>query len=105
VPRSRPTYTEEFKRDVLAYQVSTGSSLQATGAHFGLSANTVCQWRRRAESPLGGSPLVDAKETVEQELTRLRRENHELQMRCDILKKTVAIFSGPSGSGSPRSKP
>jgi len=41
-----------------------------------------------------------ATESPEAELRRLRRENRELQMRCEILKKTVGIFSAPSGSDS-----
>ncbi|MDF9828583.1 hypothetical protein M2447_002709 [Ereboglobus sp. PH5-10] len=42
-------------------------------------------------------PVV-ATESAEQELRRLRRENRALQMRCEILKKTVAIFSDPSAN-------
>ena len=102
MPQTKPAYTEEFKRDVLAYQASTGSSLKATAAHFGVTTNSLREWRRRAGSQLGGSQPVRASETPEQELTRLRRENRELQMRCEILKKTVGIFSSASGSDSLR---
>jgi transposase len=101
VPRTKVTYSEEFKREVLAYQASTGSSFKATAAHFGITANSLREWRRRAASPLGGLPAVAATETPDQELTRLRRENRELQMRCEILKKTVGIFSVPSGNDLP----
>jgi transposase len=105
MPKTKPAYTEEFKRDVLAYQASTGNTLKATAAHFGVSANSMREWRHRAVSPLGGSPPGGANETTEQELTRLRRENREWQMRCEILKKTVGIFSAPSASDLLRSKP
>jgi len=105
MPKTKPAYTEQFKRDVLAYQASTGCSFKAAAVHFGVSANSMREWRRRTESPLGGSPSVDARETTEQELTRLRRENREWQMRCEILKKTVGIFSVPSGNDSLRLKP
>ena len=67
MPQTKPAYTEEFKRDVLAYQASTGKSLKETATHFGVSANSMREWRRRVESPLGGSPPVVAKETTEQE--------------------------------------
>ncbi len=40
VPQTKPTYTEEFKREVLAHMASTGQSLKQTATHFGVSANT-----------------------------------------------------------------
>ncbi|MEY2878053.1 MAG: hypothetical protein RLZZ15_433, partial [Verrucomicrobiota bacterium] len=36
MPKTKPAYTAEFKREVLAYQASTHSSLQATATHFGV---------------------------------------------------------------------
>ena len=46
--KTRPAYTEEFKREVLAYQASTGQSQREVAAHFGISANSLREWRRRA---------------------------------------------------------
>lgn len=104
MPKSKPAYSEEFKRQVLAYQASTGQSQKEVATHFGITANSLREWRRRADAPLGAQSPAVATETPEQELARLRRENRELQMRCEILKKTVGIFSAPSGSDSPPSK-
>jgi hypothetical protein len=80
MPATKPACTEEFKRDVLAYQASTKENQRQTASHFGITTAT--------ESP-------------EQELRRLRRENRALQMRCEILKKTVSIFSDQNPSVSP----
>jgi transposase len=103
VPPTKPTYTEEFKREVIAYLASTGQTFNQTATHFGVSANSLREWRRRAGTPLGAVPPVAATESPEAELRRLRKENRELQMRCEILKKTVGIFSSPSPSGMERS--
>lgn len=103
MPKTKPAYTTEFKREVLAYQASTHSSLRATATHFGVSANSLRDWRRRAEAPLGAPQPGVASESPEAELRRLRRENRDLLMRCEILKKTVGIFSIPSASVTPRS--
>lgn len=103
MPKTKPSYAAEFKREVLAYQASTNSSLKATAAHFGVSANSLRDWRRRAEAPLGAPQPAVASESPEAELRRLRRENRDLQLRGEILKKTVVIFSAPSGSVTPRS--
>lgn len=100
VPKTNPAYTEEFKREVLAYQASTGKSQKEVASHFGVTTNSLRDWRRRAQAPLGAPEPGVSSESPEAELRRLRRENRELQMRCDILKKTVGIFSGPSGSAS-----
>jgi transposase len=102
MPQTKPAYTEEFKREVLAHMESTGQTLNQAAIHFGVSANSLGEWRRRAGTPLGAVPPVVATESPEAELRRLRKENRELQMRCEILKKTVGIFSGPSSSDTAR---
>ncbi len=68
--------------------------------HFGVTTNSLRMWQRRAQAPLGAPVPGVASESSEAELRRLRRENRELQMRCEILKKTVSIFSTPSGNDS-----
>jgi transposase len=102
VPQTKPAYTDEYKREVIAHMASTGQSLKQTAAHFGVSANSLREWKRRAGAPLGALPLVASTETPEAELRRLRKENRELQARCEILKKTVGIFSSPSSSDTMR---
>jgi transposase-like protein len=62
------------------------------------------EWRRRSGAAPGPPQSVPA-EPAEQELARLRRENRELRLRCEILKKTVGIFSEIPASDSPRSRP
>ena len=103
MPQTKPAYTEEFKREVLAHMASTGQSLNRAAAHFGVSANSLREWRRRAGASLGTLPSVASTESPEAELRRLRKENRELQARCEILKKTVGIFSSPSSSDTGRS--
>lgn len=102
VPQTKPAYTDEFKREVLAHMASSGQSLNQTATHFGVSANSLREWRRRAGAPLGALPSVVSTETPEAELRRLRKENRELQARCEILKKTVGIFSSSSSSDTMR---
>jgi transposase len=103
MPQTKPAYTEQFKREVLAHLASTGQTLTQTAAHFGMSANSLREWKRRAGAPLGALPSVVSMESPQAELRRLRKENRELQMRCEILKKTVVIFSGPPSSDMGRS--
>ena len=104
MPATKPAYTEEFKRDVLDYRASTTESQRQTASHFGITSATLRAWQRRAQTPLGASAPVAATESPEQELRRLRRENRALLMRCEILKKTVGIFSEPTASVSRESR-
>jgi transposase len=103
VPKTKASYTVEFKREVLAYQASTGKSQSEVAIHFGVTANSLRAWQRRAQVPLGAPEPGAASESPEAEVRRLRRENRELQLRCEILKKTVGIFSSPSASDTGRS--
>ena len=96
----KKTYAEEFKREVLAYLANTQESEEAVAGHFGIPANTLRYWIRRAEAPLGAPKPGVSTESAQRELLRLRRENQRLQMQCEILKKTVGIFSSPSGNAS-----
>lgn len=103
MPKTKASYTAEFKREVLAYQVSTGQSQKEVATHFGATPTSLREWQRRAQAPLGAPEPGAASESPEAELRRLRRENRELQMRCEILKKTVGIFTSPSASDTGRS--
>lgn len=98
MPKKR--YDQEFKREVLAYMASTGESQEEVARHFGVSSNTLRYWQSRTEVPLGAPKAGAANESADAELRRLRRENQRLQMQCEILKKTVGIFSSPPGSVS-----
>jgi transposase-like protein len=53
VPQTKPAYTEEFKREVIAHMASSGQSLNQTAAHFGVSANSLREWRARRPSCAG----------------------------------------------------
>ena len=98
MPKKR--YDQEFKREVLAYIASTGESQEEVARRFGISSNTLRYWQGRTEAPLGAPQAGAANESAEAELRRLRRENQRLQMQCEILKKTVGIFSNPPGNVS-----
>jgi transposase len=58
---------------------------------MGINAGTLGNWaeadRRRRD---GGDGQLSEDERAE--LARLRRENAELAMRCDVLKRSVALW-------------
>ena len=86
---SSPSYTDEFKKEVLAYWASSQESTKEVAGHFGVSEYSLYHWRKKYGTPR----KAELEESAEEELRRLRRENRQLRLRCEILKKTVGIFS------------
>ena len=88
--RQRRNYTEDFKRDAVALVTEQGYSLANASRSLGVGANVIGRWKREYEAQTSGEALgKDERE----ELKRLRRENRELRMEKDILKKASAYFA------------
>jgi transposase len=92
VPRTRPPYPEEFKREAIELVRITGRSKRQVAEDLGISDVTLRNWIKQAERDEGKRPdglLTDERE----ELARLRRENQTLRMEREILKKAAAFFA------------
>jgi transposase len=86
VPRTRPPYPEEFKREAIELVRITGRSKRQVAEDLGISDVTLRNWIKQAERDEGKRP--DGLSTDErEELARLRRENQTLRMEREILKK------------------
>ena len=103
MPRTRPPYPPEFRRQILEL-VEMGRSPAELAREFEPSETTIRNWIRQAERDEGlrdDGPTSEEKE----ELRRLRRENRQLRMEREILRKAAAWFakeaeSIPSGDSS-----
>lgn len=102
--RARRTFTEEYKRDILAL-VRRRREEQATWAQIGreleLRPALLFQWKRELEAEGDGaraqaSPTGLAGETLEDENRRLRRENAILREERAFAKKAAAFFAKES---------
>jgi transposase len=89
-PRRR--FTEEFKEGAVRLVLDEGKTVGAVARELDLTASALSLWvhQARAERTKGKSGLM--KEERE-ELTRLRRENRELRMEREVLKKAAAFFA------------
>lgn len=86
----RKQYTEEFKQEAVALVTEQGYSVSRAARSLGINANMLGRWRREIEAVANGSRLSEAER---EELQRLRRENRELRMEKDILKKASVYFA------------
>ena len=87
--RRRPTYAPEFKAEAVRLVRTSADSIVNIARDLGVGVGTLRTWVA-ATRPTPDVPLTDDERT---ELRRLRRENRELRMERDILKKATAFFA------------
>jgi transposase len=90
--RARRQFSEEFKDGAVRLVLDEGKTIGAVARELDLTASALAAWVKhaRAERTQGKSGLM--KEERE-ELARLRKENRELRIERDLLKKVSALFA------------
>src|SRR4051812_35676218 len=83
MPRTRPPYPPEFRRQTVALMPS-GTPLREVAADLGVSEQTLRNWRRQGDVDAGWAEGLTTDER--EELRRLRRENRRLQEEREILR-------------------
>ena|SRR5215213_9813298 len=100
----RQFYTTEFRQHAVELITQDGLSIAEAAGRLAISPKTLLDWIRRAKSgdlPDDGDGVRRHMVTEQEaELSRLRRENAELRMERDILKKTAAYFASESLRGT-----
>jgi transposase len=95
--RSQKPYAPEFVQEAVRLVIEGGMSRTQVAQDLGVSVDTVARWVLRAQyTATSPSPSVAPSSTPgseRAELARLRRENDQLRMERDILKKALGIFS------------
>lgn len=87
--RSRRTYSPEFKAEAVRLVLDTDVPLSQIAREVGVTAKSLREWVTAARPP--SDPPLDERERAE--LQRLRRENRQLRLERDILKKATAFFA------------
>ena len=94
--RKRRTFTREFKEEAVRMVTEGGHRLSEVSRDLGLDPKLIPRWRAALEQEGPEAfPGKGHQKPEEEELRRLRRENARLQEEREILKKALAIFSGP----------
>jgi transposase len=97
-------FTDEFKREAVALLQTSGRPPIQIARELGIQPSMLRNWRKIVGAPAGAAlpremhatpPQAGSPGAQSAEITRLKREVERLRMERDILKKTVAIFSGP----------
>ena len=100
MPRSRRPYPPEFRRQMIEL-VRAGRTPQELSREFEPSAQAIRNWVQQAEIDEGRKDGPSSEEKAE--LSRLRRENRQLKLEREILKKAAAWFARETDSVPPKS--
>ena len=86
--RTRRRFTAEFKAETVKLVKNSNRTMADVAMELGISAKSVGEWVRNA---------ADSKESISEderaELKRLRKENSELRMEKEILRKATVFFA------------
>jgi transposase len=90
--RARRRFTEEFKAGAVRLVLDEGKTIGAVARELDLTASALAAWVRQAQADRskGKTGLTTAER---EELARLRKENRELRLEREILKKAAAFFA------------
>jgi len=90
--RTRRQFSDEFKEGAVRLVLDEGKTIGAVARELDLTASALSLWVRhtQAERTQGKTGLTKAER---EELGQLRKENRELRMERDILKKAAAFFA------------
>lgn len=84
-------FDEDFKQGAVALVTETGKPIAQVARELGINEGTLGSWcaRQRRAGEDGRAPLSESERA---ELARLRKENTELRMQRDVLKRSVALW-------------
>jgi transposase len=93
--RPRRSFSDEFKTGAVRLVLEEGKTVGQVARDLDLTATALAEWvkRARADRTHGKTGLTTEERA---ELAKLRKENRELRMERDILKKAAAFFAKES---------
>jgi transposase len=93
--QKRPKYTLEFKKDAAKLVIEKGYTHDQAAESLGISLSALGRWVRAERGPTSVSTEKKSvlNLTDQTELIRLRKENEQLRMEREILKKAAVFFA------------
>lgn len=91
---TRRTYDRQFKIDAVKLLKESGKTATVIADNLGIKRDLLSRWKMEFsdESKKAFSGKGNPRD---EEVARLKKENADLRMERDILKKAMAIFSQP----------
>jgi transposase len=92
----RRSFTPEYKAEGVGLVRDGGKAISALVRDLGLSESAVRKWVALSDADGGRGDGKILSTAEREELTQLRRENRQLRMEREILKKATAFFARES---------
>ena len=86
----RRKFDRDFREGAVRLVRETGKPIAQVARDLGINSGTLGNWVNADRNRQGGDGILSEDERAE--LARLRKENAELAMRCDVLKRRVALW-------------
>jgi transposase len=87
---ARRKFDREFRQGAVRIVRETGKPIAQVARELGVNSGTLANWVANDRRDHGGDGRLSEDERAE--LARLRRENAELAMERDVLKRSVALW-------------
>ena len=84
---TRRRFAAEFREGAVRIVRETGRPIAEVARELGINAGTLGNWVAKDRATRGDRPQLSEDERAE--LARLRKENTELRMQRDVLKRSV----------------
>lgn len=91
--RKRRSFTAEFKAEAVRMVLEEGKTVGQAARDLDLTETALRTWVERARADRGQGKPGALTGAEREELARLRKENRQLQMERDFLKKAAAFFA------------
>jgi len=92
-------HTREFKESAIQLVLNSNEEIKTISQDLGMNAKTLYNWvynykrDNNLQTYNRANSKASIKESTEEELRRLRKENRILKQERDILKKATAYFA------------
>jgi transposase len=94
--RKRRSFTQEFKAEAVRLVREGTKSLPQVAKDLELTESALRIWVRQADEAEGKGAAGALSQAEREGLVQLRRENRQLQMERELLKKWAAFFAKES---------
>lgn len=95
--KSRKKYSQEFKRDAVKLVKEQGYRITEASRNLGIDDSIVRRWvKEYSQDKEAAFPGNGRMSPEQEEIRRLRKENEQLRMEREILKKAAAFFAKES---------
>jgi transposase len=97
----RRSFSREFKLEAVRQIIEQNRTIAEVSRELGIGAGQIGHWKQQfLEDREGAFPGNGRLKVADEELRRLERENRQLRLELEFVKKTAAYFAKEKSRGS-----